>query len=255
MDIDDGNGVGQVQGDDTPGPNPAWNDALSVIPEQFHSQVTPIFQQWDSAAQQKIESVNKALQDFEEYKPFVEHGISAQELEQGIRLMYELNNNPQNVYEALAKAYNFGGDGLSSETEGDGDDSEDSADDPRYAELQNHLELVSQIVLNDAQAKQAAQADMELDKELEDLKSQYGDYDERYVLALMQNGMSGEEAVQSFIELKNSMSPKSFAPNILGGGSSSGAGLPSNAIDPTKWSPKETRQAVVEMLKASRQQG
>lgn len=235
-----------------PGLNPAWNDVLSVLPEQFHSVVTPHFSKWDSEAQKRVEAANNSLKEFEDYKPFVEHGISKDELEQGLRLMYEINNNPQNVYEALANAYNFGqAPGTSSEeVDTEEDDDPPIPDDPRYNQLQQGLELVSKIVLNDAKAKQDAQADMELNRELDSLTEKFGEYDLDYVLTKMMNGMSGEDAVQAYQKL---VTPKPFAPTILGN-SAGGSGLPSNAIDPTKLSGKETRNLVAEMLAAAAKQ-
>lgn len=248
---------GGVQGGDTPGPNPAWSDVLNIVPEQFHQQVTPHFQQWDQAAQQKIEAVNSQLKEFEDYKPFVEHGITSDELEQGVRLLYELNNNPQGIYEALANAYNFGGNksGESEDNEEEGDEGKiDFSQNPEFAKLQDGLELVSKIVLEDAQAKEAANADAELDAELEALKSKHGDenYNEKFILAMMQNGMDGDEAVEAFKELRQSFTPQSPAPTILG--SAGGNGVPSNAIDPTSLSRKETRNLVAEFLKRAQQQ-
>lgn len=244
----------EVQGtvsdqDNSPGPNPAWNDVLSVLPEQFHPVVTPHFSKWDSAAQQKIEAANNSLKEFEAYKPFVEHGISSDELEQGIRLMYEINTNPQNVYKALADAYNFDQANAASEVEdGEEDEATAVAEDPRYNQLQQGLELVSKIVLNDAKAKQDAQMDAELNNELSSLTEKYGEYDMDYVLTKMLNGLSGEDAVQAYQKL---VTPKPFAPTILGN-SAGGSGLPSNAIDPTKLSGKETRNLVAEMLAAAK---
>ncbi len=237
--------------DNSPGPNPAWNDVLSILPEQFHSVVTPHFQKWDQSAQSRIEAANNSLREFESYKPFVEHGITNDEIEQGLRLMYEINNNPQNVYNALANAYNFN---QTPEVSEEDDDTPEGYEDPRYSELQQGLELVSKIVLNDAQAKQAAQDDYELDQELNKLKEEHGDYDERYVLAMMQNGMSGAEAVEAFKQLQSSFNQsRPFAPTLLGN-SAGGAGLPSNAIDPTKLSGKETRNLVTQMLEQAAKQ-
>ena len=245
----------EVQGnvsdqDESPGLNPAWNDVLSVLPEQFHPVVTPHFSKWDSAAQQKIEAANNSLKEFEAFKPFVEHGISTEELEQGIRLMYEINTNPQNVYDALQNAYNFGqAAGVNTaEAEEENEETPNIAEDPRYSQLQEGLELVSKIVLNDAKAKQDAQADAELNREMEALTEKYGEYDMDYVLTKMMNGMSGEDAVQAYQKL---VTPKPFAPTILGN-SAGGSGLPSNAIDPTKLSGKETRNLVAEMLAAAK---
>jgi hypothetical protein len=258
--IDDG---GQVQDNspdagDVPGPNPAWNDVLNVLPEQFHQVVTPHFQKWDQAAQSKIEAANSSLKDFEGFKPFVEHGINPQEVEQGLRLMWEINNNPENVYKALAEAYKFGeqvAPVAKPNVDGDNDDDEDTpyGIDPEISsKLEQHdglLQAVAQIVLNDAQAKESAAADSALEKELSTLKEKHGDYDEEYVLTKMLNGASGEDAVKSYQDLVQRLSPKPFAPNVLGS-NGGGTGLPSQAIDPTQLSGKETRDLVAQMLAA-----
>lgn len=257
--------VSSDAGDNTPGPNPAWNDVLSILPEQFHGVVTPHFQKWDQAAQQRIESVNSQLQSFEPYKPFVEHGITSEEIEQGLRLMFEINNNPQNVYDALAKAYNFGqqanppvANPNGSEKDEDNEENPLANVPPEILEKLNGqegmLKAVAQIVLNDAKAKQDAQEDKKLDTELNSLKERIGDYDERYVLSLMQNGMSADEAGDAFVALKQSFAQnRPFAPTVLGN-SQGGSGLPSNAIDPTKLSNKETRSLVAQMLEAAAKQ-
>jgi hypothetical protein len=257
-----------VQGDNspsegnTPGPNPAWNEVLELLPEQFHPVVTPKFQAWDQAAQSRIESVNSQLKNFEPYQRFVEHGISDTELEQGLRLMYEINNNPENVWKALQEAYKFGGDGNNAaipnpngEGNGEEDDDPPIGVDPETINQQGELlQAVAQIVLNDAQSKQAAKADEELDAELNALKEKIGDYDERYVLSLMQTGMSAEDAGNAFVALKQSFAQSQpFAPSVLGS-SGGGAGLPSNAVDPTKLSGKETRNLVAQMLEQAAKQ-
>lgn len=235
------------------GNNPAWEDVLGVIPEEFHSQVTPYFQQWDQSAQSKIEQANSQLKDFEAYKPFAEHNITAEEIEQGLRLSYEISQNPQSVYEALGNAYNLNSTSNAGNNpeEDNEEDNSSNFEDPRFGELQNGLNLVSQIVLQEQQAKEAAKQDAELDQELNQLKEKFGDYDQEYVLAKMEHGMSGEDAVKAYHEfvnqVRNSAPP---APNILGG-NSGGSGVPSNRIDTTKLSGKDTRSLVAQMLDAS----
>lgn len=256
----DGIEGGQVQGgeptgNDAPGPNPAWNDVLSVIPQELHQQVTPHFQRWDQAAQQRVEQANSQLEAFQAYQPFLEHGIDPDELRNGLQLLYQINNDPGSVYNALGQAYGLangaGNPGVNDGT-GEGADGQEYQD-PRVAELQQNLELVSQIILNDQQAKQAQQADQQLDAELNSLKQKFGDYDEGYVLAMMQNGMSGEDAVQAFQSFRNNLlqsNPRPFAPNVMGG-SQGGAGYPSQQIDPAKMSRQEARQAAIQMLQAA----
>jgi hypothetical protein len=253
---------GEVQGiestgDNSPGLNPAWEPVLSLLPEQFHNVVTPHFQQWDQAAQSKIEAANSSLKEFEPFKPLLEHGISFDEVTNGLRLAYEINNNPENVYKALVEAYKFG---QQPETPNEDNEGESDLIAKLPPELQSQLgqqgdllKTVAQIVLNDAQAKQQATADKELDDELNSLREKIGDYDERYVLSLMQGGMSAEEAGQAFVELKQSFNQsRPFAPTVLGG--SGGSGIPSNAIDPTKLSSKDTRSLVAQMLEQAAKQ-
>lgn len=266
--IEDG---GQVQGgdnpdagDNTPGPNPAWNDVLSVLPEQFHSVVTPHFQKWDQSAQSRIEQANNQLKQFEDYKPFVEHGINRQEIEQGLRLMWEINNNPENVYKALAEAYKFGQAPVADSNTGAEDDDDDDETpfgiDPeitnKLSQQEDMLKAVAQIVLNDAQAKEAAAADKALDEEIEAVKAKFPDVelDEDYILTKMLNGASAEEAAASYQQLVQKFAPKPFAPSILGSSAGGGTGLPSQAIDPTKLSGKETRNLVAQMLAQAAQQ-
>ncbi|MFE1914980.1 hypothetical protein [Streptomyces anandii] len=251
------------EGNNAPGPNPAWEPVLSLLPEQFHSVVTPHFQEWDKSAQSRIESVNQQLSQFEPYKAFAEHGITSDEIEQGLRLMYEINNNPQNVYNALQEAYKFGAPATPVANPGndDGEEGENPlANIPpeilsQLGEQGDLLKTVAQMVLNDATAKRDAAADKELDDELNGLREKIGDYDERYVLSLMQNGMSAEEAGQAFVELKQSLAPKPFAPSVLGAANGgAGAGVPSNQIDVTKLSSKDTRGLVAQMLAQAAQQ-
>jgi len=255
--IEGGEVQGEISptGESAPGPNPAWNDVLSVLPESFHGMVTPHFQKWDQAAQSRVEAANEQLKSYEGYQPFVEHGIDPTELQNGLRLMHEINTNPQAVWDALGRAYGLAN---GTEVEDDGADGDEGAgtpnlQDPRFGELQQGLELVSQIVLQEQQAKANLQADSELDAELTSLKSKFPDYDERFVLAMMQNGMSADQAGQAWQDTRNSLlesNPRPFAPNVMGG-SQGGSGYPSQQVDPVKMSSKEARNTVVEMLRAA----
>ena len=216
---------GEVQGEvsaetNAPGPNPAWNDVLSVLPEQFHSVVTPHFQQWDQAAQQRIEQANSSVKQFEDFQPFVENGVSAQDLEQGYRLLHEINQNPQAVYEALAEAYNLGGEQIEAEEEEGEEDEAPEFQDPRFDQLQQGVELVAQTLLNQQQEKLNQQAERDLDNSLNALRKEHGDFDERYVLSLAAaNDIPVEEAHKSYQELVQNIlqkNPRPFAPNVMG---------------------------------------
>lgn len=251
---------GQVQGDgaesgngiEAPGPNPAWNDVLGVLPEQFHETVTPHFQKWDQAAQQRIEQANSQVKQFEPYKPFVENGISPEDLEQGMQLMYQLNTNPQAVYNALAEAYGYNSPEASQEEEGEEDDAQNFQD-PRFDDLQQGLDLVAQTILQQQQQKLEQEAEAQIDAELNSLKEKHPGISEEFALSLMVNGFDSDAVGERWNAMTQNIlqtNPRPFAPNVMGS-SSGGAGLPSQAIDPTKLGGKETRNLVVQMLNAA----
>jgi hypothetical protein len=234
------------------GINPAWNDVLSVIPEDLHSQITPHFQNWDKQAQSRIEQANSQLSEWEPYQAFKEHGVTPQELEQGLRLMYEINNNPENVYKALAEHHKFTSEEPSEEQP------DDTSSDPRYAKLEQGLNTLAKFQLEQLEAKKQAEQDAALDKELSDLKKKFadrGDFDTDFVLTKMLNGKPGEKAVEEFYALRDSiLNKKSFAPKVLGS-SRGGTGYPSQAIDPRKLDGKATRSLVAQMLEQANREG
>lgn len=256
---------GEVQGDNSevtpeaPGPNPAWNDVLSVLPEQFHNVVTPHFQKWDQAAQQRIEQANQSVTQFEAYKPFVENGISPQDLEQGLQLMYQINQDPKAVYEALGEAYGLSAAQVEAAIEGEGEPEGESQNfqDPRVDQLQQGVELIAQNLLDQHQAKLDAEAESELDAGLKKLKDAHGEFDEQYVLSLcaVHPDITLEQAHANYQQLTQRIlqqNPRPFAPNVMGN-SGGGTGLPSQAIDPRTLDGKSTRDLVAQMLKAANQ--
>jgi hypothetical protein len=256
----DGIESGEVQGTETEsasGPNPAWNDVLGVLPEQFHEAVTPHFQKWDQEAQKRIESVNQQVQQFEPFKPFVENGISPTDLEQGLQLMYQLNANPQAVYNALAEAYGFNSQAPGNEVAEEETSEEQNFQDPRFDQLQQGLDLVAQTILQQENAKIEAQADAEIDAELAELKKQHPNISEEFALSLMVNGFDVNQVGEHWQNVSQNIlqsNPRPFAPSVMGT-SSGGTGLPSQAIDPRKLDGKSTRDLVAQMVRAQMADG
>jgi hypothetical protein len=244
------------------GPNPAWKDVLDLLPEQFHSLVTPHFQKWDQSAQDRITSVNER---FKEYAPFAEHGIGQNDLTEGLRLSQAINQDPKAVYDALAAAYGY--DSMAQMNAADpaaanaavqdmtgqnAQQAQQAIEDPRVSKLEQGVNIMAQMLLDQQQAEVSQQADDELETELSALRAQHGDFDETYVLARMNNGATAEQAVAAFNELKNSLltnNPRPFAPSVIGSSSGQGAGVPSGAVDVTKLNGNETRNLVADMLR------
>lgn len=241
-----------VEGGETPGLNPAWTEALSAIPEQFHQTLTPHFQQWDQAAQQRVESANASLKPFEGFQPFIDNGISPQDLEQAAQLAYMVQTDPLAVFNALQEAHGFGsGETVGEEVEGEGEEAQtQNFQDPRFDQLQQGIDLVAQTILQQEQQKISQAADSKLDAEINELKTKYPTFDENYFLSLMANGATADEAAQAYDKLTQNIlqqNPRPFAPTVMGN-SGGGTGLPSQAIDPTKLSDKDRRALVAQMV-------
>lgn len=247
-----GNGAGE----ESPGLNPAWGEALSAIPEQFHQVLTPHFQQWDQAAQQRIESVNQQLSQFDPYKPFVENQIAPEDLEQGLQLMYQLNANPQAVYNALAEAYGFNAQASEGQPE-EAESEEQTFQDPRVDQIQQGLDLVAQTILQQQQQKLEAEAEAQIDAELGELKQKFPGISEEFALSLMINGFDVNQVGEHWQGVTQNIlqsNPRPFAPSVMGT-STGGTGLPSQAIDPRQLNSKDTRALVARMVQAQMADG
>lgn len=240
---------------DAPAGNPAWNDVLSIIPQEFHSQVTPHFSNWDKGVQEKIQKVHSDYQAYKAYEPFVQNNIPYEEVTQGYGLLRAIYENPQKVIEAIRQSFN-----LEPEVIEQGE-SEDVGDE-QYANLPPHImqqlqrqeqmmTTMGQILAKQREQELAAVEAKKLDNVINGLKKEHGDFNEEVVLslAMQMNGdvVKAHKAYTDMItsELAKRSAPK--APRLI----SPGGSAPDNAIDPRKLNGRQTTDLVVEMLKAA----
>lgn len=244
----------------SPGHNPAWDEVLSVLPEQFHSVVTPHFQKWDNAAQSRIENINK---QYEQYKPLVEHGIDFDQVTQGLQLMHMANNDPRELYNQLQSALGLSPQEAAEVMEEIEEEGEEETTNPQLEKLQQGFDLLAQRVLDEEKAKENAKFDAELDSEIAAAKEKYGDFDEDYVLAKVHGKiLNGEEysiaqAAEAWTTMRDNIlqsNPRPFAPAVIGSNSGNGAGLPSQNVDVTKLNSTDTRSLVAEYARRAAQQ-
>jgi hypothetical protein len=244
---DDGDNGGQG---DASGINPAWNDVLSAVPEDVHSQITPHLRNWD-------QNFQRVQSDFAPYKEFKEANISPDQIRMGMGIMQALEQNPKQVYELLQQQFNFGEEPGQGETENAPTDDLDNLPDSvkeqlgLIPELQKQLDTVMQWAVTQQSASSEAQEDEALDNLISGLKSQHGEFDERYVLSLMQAGVDPQDAIKeyhSFVEKVSSDAQRPRAPKILGSG---GIVPGEQALDPRKMTPQDTKSLVAQMLAQS----
>lgn len=257
--IPEGTVQGEVTPDNTPGPNPSWEPVLSLLPQNFHSVVTPYFQEWDQAANKRIESLNSKFKD---YEPFVEYGIGHDDLAAGVRLVNLLNENPQALYDALAQQLGTQQQPAPVTDETDPTEVPEYNLPPDYDKIKQGVEFLAQRAL-DAETKQAeAAANTQLESELKAAEAKHGTLNNALFLPYLSKQIADnpritvDKAAENFVALRDeiinaSKAAEPYAPNLLGANSGGGAGLPSNAIDPTKLNSTETKALVVQMLRAA----
>jgi hypothetical protein len=247
--------------DNTPGLNPAWNDVLNLLPEQFHSVVTPHFQKWDQAANERITNLNT---QYEPFKPFVEHNISYDDLANGIRFVNLVNENPQLFYEQLGTALGIEKTETTPETQTPTGEEENSVNlPPGYENLRQGVELMAQRMLEAEEAQRQQEASAELEAELKAVETKYGKFNEDlfmpYLSTAIDKGLTVAQAADSYFNAINStvqqaQAQRPYAPKLLSANSGGGAGLPSQNIDVTKLSDSDRKALVVRMLEAAAQQ-
>lgn len=252
------NGGGDSGQGESSGINPAWNEVLSYIPEDAHSKVLPHLQNWDKNFSNKLQEVHST---YAPYKQFQEAGIDAGQMQVALGVLRAIQEDPETVYKQLAATYNFGAEQEQGEPDSNlppGFDNMPPEFMNQFQQLQQGYDTLAQIILGQQQqqteAQQQAQEDAALDQEINGLKQKYGDFDERFVLAQMMAGASGEEAIQAYNGLveqvmQNNNRPR--PPKLLG----SGSAVPgSNGVDPRKLDSKGTKDLVQQMLAAAAQQ-
>jgi hypothetical protein len=236
----------QGTGDSTTGINPSWQEYLNDIPQEFHDKVTPAFQKWDQGVQERFTKVH---QQYEPWKPIIDAGVDADTATFALKLLNNINDNPQVVWEAIGNYYNLTGSPSGQGQQEPQQQTEDTDPyDGRFSELERQNQIMAAHLVENKRREAEAQAEAELDQELTQMRDKYkaqGDFDERFVLALMSNGMDTEAAVKEFYNFRDSQLQKyGQKPLIMG----SGGGVPQFNNDVRKLSDGDTRNLITQML-------
>lgn len=235
----------QGTGQGSTGVNPSWQEYLNEIPQELHDKVTPAFEKWDRGVQERF---TKVQQQYEPWKPIIDAGIDPDTASFSVRLLNAINEDPRMVYEALGNYYKLSGS-PSSQGQEEPPAVEEDPYANRFSELERQNQIMAAHLVRNRENELAAQAEAQLDKELTDMRQKYkaqGDFDERYVLALMQSGMSTEDAVKDyFIHRDQLLQQYGTKPLIMG----TGGGVPQfNNTDVRKLSNGDTKNLVAQML-------
>lgn len=245
-----------------PSINPAWNPLLEVLPSSLHGMVTPHLTEWDKGVQQMVQKVHS---EYEPWKPFKENNLDPGQMYQSWQAIQNLEADPQGFVDAVIKHYGLQqvlaeqGQQQPVANTGEQDLGEfNFSQTPEYAQMSQELQRVTgmseqmaQLLLAQHQQQQDAEADTQLDTDLNTAKQKLGNmYDEQYLLQFM--GTTGGdinqaiEAYQTHVNniISQQRNPGAGAPIIMG----SGGGTPVTPIPGGNLAPKDRRALIAQTL-------
>lgn len=235
------------------------NPFLQNVPEADRPLLEPYVKQWDAGVTRKLQEVHS---QYEPYKPFMEAEITQEDLASAWNLYRLLEENPNYLYQLLDDERKKGtwgeqGPGQPGAEEVPAGDDPFQGLHPKVAEMlqqqQAALEAVGTWVLEQQGQTQAQQQDKELDDYLTLLRTEFGDFDEKYVIAQMGIGVDPVEAVQQWNQIlrdaitrrdQAGQGPGASAPPVLHGG----GGFPGGDTDPVSASSKDVRAFTERLL-------
>lgn len=218
--------------------------------------------QWQAGVTKRFQSIH------DEYRPWKDIGRDPEEVQQALSAWDLLDSNPQRVYELLTEIGQSAGWIPSSQGGQPAPQGQGQPPQPEwmkqvppefmqeFQEMKKVLMAIGQETVSSKEARQQADEDAKLDAYLGWLEEQHGKFDERIVLALMQNGLDGPQAVAEYRTMIGQAQGGQNGggrptPRVLSG---AGSVPMDRQPDYAKASNKDIRADIVARLAASHQQ-
>lgn len=143
--------------------NPAWDEALSAIPEEFHGHLKNHFGEWDKGVQKRLETVQ---QKYNPYKEFVDLSVAPTDISTALQLQHAINTQPEAVFNYLREQHKFGevsqGQKETEIEDYDLDSENDLLKDPRFKAVSEKAERAEAFMQQVQQREQQARIDNEV---------------------------------------------------------------------------------------------
>lgn len=220
------------------------NDFLARVPEADREVVGRYVKDWDAG-------VTRRFQDWQaRFQPYQELG-SYQDLANARAVFDYLQKNPEAVYKTLHEQ--FGDKPAPPNVEDEfGELPPAVVERLRGMDQQGQLlQALAERVIGMGSSQQEANEDRELDNYINSLSATFGPFDEDYVLAKMQTGMDGAQAVQEFQQKYGGGQQQRQPFTVLSGGGAVGQ----QGFNPAKAPAGDVRKVVQEMLRLTSEQG
>lgn len=225
----DNSGTAEIA-QETSNRNPAWEQALSSVPEEFHSHLEKHFGEWDSGVQKRFEKVQ---QEFSPYKEFAELKVPPTDIQQALKVYQAINTQPKAVYEYLREQFNFGVDESQGQREAekpvedyDLSDETDITKNPVFQQMAEKASRAEQFVNDFQRQQEQARIDAEVATEAQAVEKAFPHLDIQAVATMAIGNARSTNAMPDLMNAAkylDSLIPKArvsdSAPPIVAGGS------------------------------------
>lgn len=217
---------------------------LADVPEEHRAILDPYVKKWDAGVTRRFQELHGR------YKPYADLGGDPETLAQAYQIYQMLETDPKRVYELLAQEY---GESVQS-AESQNSETEDALQGlpkewvERVEKQEQILNAIAQHILSQNEMTKQQQEDVALETYLGNLKEEFGDFDEEYVLLKMSKGMEGPKAVKAYQkyvqDILNKHAQKPRLPKVLSGGGA----VASDAQSVTELSGSDIKSLVAKAL-------
>lgn len=229
---------------------------LAEIDPAHKAIVEPYLGKWNAGVNRRFQELHGEL------SPFKELGADPDTLRQAMTVYQMIDNDPQQVMAVLQEALAEMGAGDPAGGAPQGQGEPPAPGEPNASaippELEQRFSVFEQVLgqmaekFLEQQGQQAqTQEDEQLDQYMGQLKAEFGEFDEPFVIAQMMSGKSAEDAVQAYnAVIQAAVDKRARTPNygpVLGGGGA----VPQEGKKITDATDKETRGLVASILAAS----
>jgi hypothetical protein len=201
---------------------------LKDTPDEHRTILEPYIKKWDAGVSRRFSELQGQL------KPYKEFG-ELEQVEQAMQFyrMLEDDNEARKIYESLNEYFNPQKPGGTTPGANGQVPLGDPGEEQEFQELppaimqqlqrqEQILQALAQNYLSQQQESQQAEEDRLLEQTLSQLKAEFGEFDEDYVLAKMYNGADPADAVKAYQAMMQQQlaayQQKQRTPPTLGGG-------------------------------------
>jgi hypothetical protein len=182
------------------------DDFLKTVDEDHRELLEPYVKRWDAAVTRRFQNYSQTL------APYQQLG-EVDEIQQAMEFVNYARENPEELYRLLKEEFEDDDQGSGPGTS--------SSDSPlqglppeiaeQFGELRSVVELMAQDYIDRQNQTKEQQEDEAVETLLGQLHTEFGDFDEEYVLTKIANGTDPAKAVKQFNRLQEKAIEKALA--------------------------------------------